>query len=224
MAGPIFASFVLAILALILFAWIAQEVDRGDSDSFDFKVRQIVHSTASPWLTGSMEAFTRLGSWDVIVFGIAVCEIAFVRIKRWRAAVWLLVAMAGASILDTALKTAFHRTRPSVFFGSLPKSYSFPSGHALISFCFYGIVAALVTARIHNRVARVAIWVAAALIVLVIGVSEYIWACTIRRRRRGLLCSSVLDRCAGLRRPFLAADAHETSAARRLNQRRRGAA
>ena len=115
MAGPIFASLVLAILALILFAWIAQEVDRGDSDSFDFKVRQIVHSTASPWLTGSMEAFTRLGSWDVIVFGIAVCEIAFVRIKWWRAAVWLLVAMAGASILDTALKTAFHRTRPSVF-------------------------------------------------------------------------------------------------------------
>ena len=172
MAGPIFASLVLAILALVLFAWIAQEVDGGGSENFDSNVRQIVHSTASPWLTGSMEVITRLGSWNVIVLGIAVCEIAFVRIKWWRAAVWLLVGMVGASILDTALKTAFHRTRPSIFFGALPKSYSFPSGHALISFCFYGIVAALVTARLRNRAVRVATWISAALIVLAIGFSR----------------------------------------------------
>ena len=36
------------------------------------------------------------------------------------------------------MKLFFHRVRPEPWFGyPLPSTYSFPSGHAFVSFCFF---------------------------------------------------------------------------------------
>jgi undecaprenyl-diphosphatase len=70
------------------------------------------------------------------------------------------------------LKLAFHRPRPVAFFGSTPSSYSFPSGHALGSFCFYGILAAILATRVRGRGAKFCVWMAAVLLVAMIGVSR----------------------------------------------------
>src|SRR6185369_17932911 len=51
-------------------------------------------------------------------------------------------------------------------------TYSFPSGHSLFSFCFYGVLAGLLTRRLKSRVARVLIWICAALLVSAIGLSR----------------------------------------------------
>jgi undecaprenyl-diphosphatase len=92
---------------------------------------------------------------------------------RWRrAAVWLLVTLLGALILDVTLKLAFHRARPNPFFGPIPDTYSFPSGHSLFSFCFYGVLAGLLADRARSVSLRVVIWAIAALLVLAIGVSR----------------------------------------------------
>jgi undecaprenyl-diphosphatase len=80
--------------------------------------------------------------------------------------------MTGALALDLALKYAFHRERPPVFFGTEPASYSFPSGHALCSFCFYGVMAGLIAARVRSPALRIAVWALAALLVIAIGVSR----------------------------------------------------
>ena len=63
----------------------------------------------------------------------------------------MAVTMIGAGILDASLKQAFHRVRPPVFFGIAPTNYSFPSGHALASFCFYSVLAGLIatSGKIH---------------------------------------------------------------------------
>ena len=79
---------------------------------------------------------------------------------------------AGALALDMTLKYAYHRTRPIAYFGAAPLSYSFPSGHALCSFCFYGVMAGLLSARIKSLAWRVAIWIAAAVLVIAIGLSR----------------------------------------------------
>jgi undecaprenyl-diphosphatase len=80
--------------------------------------------------------------------------------------------VSGSVVLDTSLKLLFHRVRPEPFFGPLPHSYSFPSGHALSSFCFYGILAGLLDTRIRSLAVRISIWIVAALLVLAIGVSR----------------------------------------------------
>ncbi len=90
-----------------------------------------------------------------------------------RAAVLLMTTMAGAVILNFALKVSFERVRPDPFFDTpLPASYSFPSGHALYAACFYGVLAWLITARIENKSLRILIWLIAALLALLIGLSR----------------------------------------------------
>ena len=57
-------------------------------------------------------------------------------------------------------------------FTDLPRTYSFPSGHSLFSFCFYGVLAGLLTRRIASRIGRILIWTFAALLVAAIGLSR----------------------------------------------------
>jgi undecaprenyl-diphosphatase len=80
--------------------------------------------------------------------------------------------MVGVAALDVALKLAFHRPRPVAFFGAAPSTYSFPSGHALGSFCFYGMLAAIVSARVRRQDAKFFVWMAAVLLVGMIGFSR----------------------------------------------------
>jgi undecaprenyl-diphosphatase len=80
--------------------------------------------------------------------------------------------MAGALAMDVVLKHVFHRARPVAYFVPQPRTYSFPSGHALGSFCFYLVLAGLLTARLRDLTARVLIWMVAALLVAAIGFSR----------------------------------------------------
>jgi undecaprenyl-diphosphatase len=80
--------------------------------------------------------------------------------------------MIGAGILDGVLKLAFHRLRPDPFFGVKPTTYSFPSGHALIALCFYGLVAGMLSFHLEKRWQRAVVWSAAGLIIGLVGMSR----------------------------------------------------
>ncbi|HKC70178.1 MAG TPA: phosphatase PAP2 family protein, partial [Terriglobales bacterium] len=165
-------SLAVSVLALLFFSWLAREVFEGEFTNFDLHIRSIVHGYANPTLTLAMEALSDVGS-PVFLSGLFVVLIAIFLFVRWRyAAIWLATAMVGAVGLDVTLKDLFHRARPVAFFIPDPGSYSFPSGHALGSFCFYMVLAGLLTARIRNLPARILIWMFAALLVAAIGFSR----------------------------------------------------
>jgi len=84
----------------------------------------------------------------------------------------LAVVMAGAVVLENALKFAFQRARPEPFFGTAPETYSFPSGHALFSACFYGAFAWLLGAAFRNPGVRAAIWTISLALIAAIGLSR----------------------------------------------------
>jgi undecaprenyl-diphosphatase len=176
-AGPalgivLIASLGISLLALLLFSWLTRQVFEGELTNFDLHIRLIVHGYASPNLTRAMEAISDLGS-PVFLSGLFVVLVIIFLLVGWRyAAIWLAITMAGALVLDITLKDLFHRPRPLAYFIPDPGSYSFPSGHALGSFCFYMVLAGLVTGRIRNFADRILIWVSAALLVGMIGFSR----------------------------------------------------
>jgi undecaprenyl-diphosphatase len=166
------ASLALSVLALVFFAWLAGEVLEGDSRAFDDAVRTAVHSHVSPGLTTFMRGVTHLGD-PLVVVGLCAVGFAAFWYKGWkRGAAWIAVTMAGAVLLDVTLKLAFERERPVPFFGMAPKSYSFPSGHALGAFCFYATLAGLVAHRTRRHLVRVLAGVAAGVLIAVIGFSR----------------------------------------------------
>lgn len=167
----VLGSLAAAVLALLLFSWLAHEVFEGDTMRFDDSVRAWVHQFASPPLTRAMHVISSLGS-GILMAVLVIALVIFIR-TRWRsAAIWLLVTMAGGLVLEWTLKYSFQRARPTPFFSAVPQTYSFPSGHALMSFCIYGVLAGLLTARIHSAAIRVLVWLAAAVLVAAIGLSR----------------------------------------------------
>jgi len=164
-------SLAAAVSSLVLFTWLAEEMIEGTTARFDMSVRMWVHGFASPIMTSIMRVITDLGSTGLAT--VAVIAIGLFVVKGWRrAAGWLVISVAGATVLSLALKYGFHRPRPVPFFGSAPRSFSFPSGHSLFSFCFYGVLAGLITARVRSLWLRVLVWASAAVLIFAIGISR----------------------------------------------------
>lgn len=159
--------------ALLLFALMAEDVLEGEAMAFDGAMRSFVRQLASPALTSAMRFVTALGSTQMLV-ALSLCVSVFLLVAGWRRdLVLFVVTMAGATLLNVTLKLSFGRARPEAFFGTLlPSSYSFPSGHALLSFCFYGALAAMVTPHLSHALARAAVWSATAMLVILIGLSR----------------------------------------------------
>ncbi|HET9041415.1 MAG TPA: phosphatase PAP2 family protein [Gemmatimonadales bacterium] len=167
------AGLAVAVLAMFLFGWLADEMLEGETLALDLRVRAATHAIATPGLTHALRIVSLVGGPSVLAVLGAVLAAVFVWHRWWRGAIVLLVAMVGAGLLDTALKLAFRRTRPTPYFGyPLPDSYSFPSGHALFAFCFFTAGAALLAPRLQHPALRWLVMVVALVLVLAIGFSR----------------------------------------------------
>ncbi|HLY97915.1 MAG TPA: phosphatase PAP2 family protein [Candidatus Angelobacter sp.] len=167
----VLGSLGISILSLLLFARLSREMQNGEIRHFDLAIRNWAHSLASPAMTSVMQALSFTGSW-VLGVACAISLLVFLKLRWRRAATWLSVAMAGTLVLDLTLKFAFHRPRPVPFFGPAPSTWSFPSGHALFSFCFYGVMAGLIIDRTQSLAVRIAIGCAAVTLIAGIGFSR----------------------------------------------------
>jgi undecaprenyl-diphosphatase len=169
----LFVGMLSAIAALFFFGWLADEMIEGDTHRFDEGVRNFVHEFSSPALTSLMQLASFLGSTlFLVIFGVIIVIALYLR-KHRHGAILFTITTVGASILLVTLKLAFRRTRPEPFFDTiLPVSYSFPSGHSLASFCFYGALAAILTPRIKNIYLQILVWISAIIMIFLIGISR----------------------------------------------------
>ena len=162
-----------AIAALAFFGWLADEVLEGETRHFDDVTRAAVHTLASPALTTAMRGISFLGSTLFLTAATILVCVWFVLRKWGREAQLFAITMIGASLLNTTLKLAFARQRPVPFFNlTAPETYSFPSGHSLASCCFFAGLAAILSGRIKSSSTRTIIWIAAAVMFLLIGLSR----------------------------------------------------
>lgn len=166
-------GLVLAVSALWFFAWIAEEMLEGSTVQFDSQVRWVVHAHSTDQLTTIMKLLTLFGS-SVVMIPLALLTLVVCYIKRdFHALKMLAAAFAGALLLELLLKIAFQRARPVPFF-EIPKpiSYSFPSGHALFSFCFFAGLAVVISPRLARPKAKIALWLMSLALIFGIGFSR----------------------------------------------------
>jgi hypothetical protein len=96
-------GLAVAVLALFLFGWLADEMLEGSTMAFDLRVRAATHALASPGLTHTLRLVSRLGGPSVLVVLGVILMAVFVGLRWWRGEIVLFVAVAGASVLDTTL-------------------------------------------------------------------------------------------------------------------------
>jgi undecaprenyl-diphosphatase len=170
---PLIGGFAAAAAALLLFGWLATHVLLGQTLQFDQTIRESIHRWASPRLTYVMRGVTDLGAPRFLIPLALILVWRLLATGRKRAAWVFLAAAVGAEALDQILKLIFRRARPDAFFGyPIPYGYSFPSGHSVVSCCFYGVAAAILTVRMRSPLKKAITWAAAATLAFAIGLSR----------------------------------------------------
>ena len=135
---------LIAIVATMTFAELAEHVLAGGTQAFDVAILQWLHAHQSPLLTAVMTEMTYLGTGTVVITVVGVAALFLWHTEHKHSARLLLAATIGNILLNGALKLVYHRPRPSVFaWQTTAVSSSFPSGHAMSATVVYGTVAYL---------------------------------------------------------------------------------
>lgn len=149
---PLGIAFVIFLIAVSLFAAIAEAVTDHKTTAFDDAILIGIHSIASPQLDVLVTILTQFGSLIGVATLTAGIAGLFIVRRQWRRTAILLIAVGGASALNLILKVIFARTRPDLWTHLVTEaSYSFPSGHAMASMALAaGLVMALWQSRYRN--------------------------------------------------------------------------
>jgi membrane-associated phospholipid phosphatase len=141
-----------ALLALYLFAELADEVMEQETLQIDTAVLMTLRAVQSPALDRAAYVVSALGAEVLAVLMVALTIVLGWR-RRWGAVVGLLITVVGAQMLNNVLKDWFHRTRPAPLEGFIPaQAFSFPSGHAMVAAAFYLFVGYLAWRILSGKV------------------------------------------------------------------------
>jgi undecaprenyl-diphosphatase len=166
--------------ALMAFAELADEVVDGETHAFDRAVMLAMRESHDPdnplgpaWLELIARDITSLGG--TIVLGLlTVATIGFMLLRRkWGGAIFVLVSVAGGTLISSGLKSLFDRPRPDLVPHAVEvTSASFPSGHSLLAMVTYLTLGA-VLAEVQTQT-RVKIYILgwAVFLALIVGLSR----------------------------------------------------
>ncbi len=129
---------LVIIAAALIFSLLLEDVAEGQIMALDvYAYRFFVEYLRSDFMTPIMEGFTSLSSVAVVLV-MALIVSAFAPGRAPGRCVCANVI--GALILNQVLKFIVQRPRPDGFRLATESSYSFPSGHSMISMAFYGLL------------------------------------------------------------------------------------
>jgi undecaprenyl-diphosphatase len=158
--------------ALGVFAWIARVAMAATPPGFDLAVREAVHGWAGPVLTKLMWTLTQTGGGYVLwPVGVALAACLWRQGRKRDLARFMVVAL-GANLLAEGTKLIFARPRPLAWFVEQPTNFSFPSGHSLMSLCFFTCVAGMLAWGRQNAAHRLASLAIAVTGALAVGLSR----------------------------------------------------
>ncbi len=162
-------SFGVFLLCTIGFIEIAEDIAEGETKWFDEAILTSINGFSSSFWDMFFVLFTQLGGVIAVIAITAGILLLLVLRRKYKAALIVGAAVGGAAILNLVLKFIFERARPDLWDQLIMEtSYSFPSGHAMISSAL-GI--AIIIAFWNTRY-RLVTLILSTLYILIIGFSR----------------------------------------------------
>ena len=124
-------------------------------------------------LTTFMKLATKLSNPEVMIV-IANISILFCTklIKNKKLSLGIILNLAGITIINQILKFIFRRERPTGYRLIEMSGYSFPSGHAMASLAFYGLLIYITKRLVKNKYLKILLITLNIAIIILIGVSR----------------------------------------------------
>ncbi len=140
----VFAISLLFLTALVLFAYIADEIVLENNTAFDTAVMNYVRTHETPLLIKTMTVITFYGSAQFLLPAYILLIIFYLIKKNSAYAIDIAIIGISSTAVMFLLKNIFKRHRPAIPVIKNIVGYSFPSGHSLSSFIFCSVVAYLI--------------------------------------------------------------------------------
>lgn len=178
----ILLALVLIFAGILAFVELSDEIREQGQQVSEFDRRVLLslreaddHSDpiGSPGVEEAVRDVTALGS-AVILGLLTLVSLGFLLIRgNYRMAVILLVAMIGGTALSLLLKDIFIRPRPDLVPVDVRlSSYSFPSGHAMMSTVAYLTLGTLLAEAVRSAALRIYLLAVAVILAVAVGFSR----------------------------------------------------
>jgi undecaprenyl-diphosphatase len=159
--------------ALLLFIYMVRRVFFLQNNAFDDKVFHYLSHHVSQNNNRLMLFFTFLGRHEFLIPAnlILIAYFLFLKKHKWYSIKVPAIALSSLALMF-GLKFLFERKRPLTPLLEQARGLSFPSGHALMSVTFYGLIIYIVWHSIRNRTLKWTLISLLLLLILIIGFSR----------------------------------------------------
>lgn len=164
-------KWILLFALLLLFVFISIKVYSGNKFYIDGVVYDFINSNIiNDSMTNVVKFITFFGSTIGIVI---MCFVSLFFIRNKKINILLVVNLICATLINNyVFKLIFARERPNINPIMIEDSYSFPSGHSMVSMMFYGSLIYIVYKYVNNKVCKCIIITCLSLLILLIGFSR----------------------------------------------------
>jgi undecaprenyl-diphosphatase len=163
---------VLFILSLLVFFYITDEIIEDKNNNFDNTVFAFIHPFISASNTTLMRIITIFGSHIFLIPANIILALIFLLKKHRWYSLRVPVVSLGSFIVMSSLKLLFGRPRPDDPVYQAAMGFSYPSGHAMSSMTFFGLLIFLVWNRVRDRSVRWVLTIFLSIFILIIGFSR----------------------------------------------------
>ncbi len=155
---------IVISLMIVIFSIIMRSSLHDEIIIFDYNVFAFLRSISTTYLTFIFNVLTNFGDIYIPII-ILVCIFIFIKNK------WYFYLLTSGYIFSGFItflsKYLALRPRPIDALITIPKSYSFPSGHTLTSLMFYCLLCYLITNKCSNKVKLISFIFATILVCLI---------------------------------------------------------
>ena len=162
-------KWIIFFLFFVIFLAIAEDVFEQEIFEFDSVVYNFLVNNRNEALNNFFKIITQFGSALVLIIITILCVI-FIRDKKYK--ILVPANLVTIAIINIVLKNFFLRPRPNELRLIEETGYSFPSGHAMASTAFYGLLIYIAHEKIENKILRNTICIMLGLLILLISISR----------------------------------------------------
>lgn len=162
-------KWIIFFLFFVIFLAIAEDVFEQEIFEFDSVVYNFLVNNRNEALNNFFKIITQFGSALVLIIITILCVI-FIRDKKYK--ILVPANLLTIAIINIVLKNFFLRPRPNELRLIEETGYSFPSGHAMASTAFYGLLIYIVHEKVENKILRNTICIMLGLLILLISISR----------------------------------------------------
>ena len=163
----------LFFLALFFFLYLVRRVFILENNNFDQYAFDYLTPYVNDTTTSVMKIFTFLGTAQFLIPAnlILIAYFLFVKKHKWFSIKIPAIALTSL-LLMFVLKNSFGRSRPLIPLLEKVNGLSFPSGHALMSVTFYGLLGYIAWQTVTNRILKWSLIIVFLLMIITIGFSR----------------------------------------------------